>query len=573
MNEKIIAFSMALILILNFAVFSEVGAQAEYSLAVRVVDPSGNPLKNVEVYLIKGEEVRKFLTNSTGYAEFKHLEEGEYVAEVRFDNITLARKTVKVPEEREVELTALLSTLRLRFVNLDENPVKNLIVTLKSSSYSTSGKTDENGTVVFEKVPYSALEGVGEYRLKVLLGKVKLLEESLEVDQPTIFKQITLPLISLKLTIVNLEGKPVPKVSVKLVSGNFSASRSAENGTAFFENIPSSEVEGMGPYSINASIVLGKKKVTIIHEVRQLTSSQSFSLIADLAEFKVRVVDEEGEPLSGIEVVLSNQLAKDFTSAKTDVTGVAKFENIPLSIGAAKAGIYEIKALRAGNLIGKISYELTRSGEIAEIRAARNEVRIKLVDFNDEPLAGYNVTLIDDLTNQEVKAFTNEVGEAILKLFYGPYELRVSKGGRQVYSKLIQVGESEITLKLNDVNFPLILSVQDAFGKAVKSAKAKISAGDQVVFDGQLDGEPLMLKLPYPTEVRCDVYDSTGRLIHRVVIYADGPTTQVIRLADYIEIAGLMPLEALALAVALPITLILMASGVLLLYRRTRAKG
>ena len=573
MNKLLIASLIISILVLNIALLPGVEAQANFSLSVRAVDPLGKPLKGIEVYLLKGAEVRKFLTNATGYAEFKHLEEGEYVAEVRLNNVTLARKTVKVPDEREVTLTALLSTVKFRFVNVDNKPVKDLRIVFESSGYANLGKTDANGTITFDKVPYSTLEGVGVYRLRVSLGRVKVFEKSLEVDQPSIFEQINLPLISLKLTIVNLEGEPIPKVQVKLTSGNFSATKSAENGTALFENLPSSEIEGVGVYSINATINLGKQRVTIIHEKRELTSTQSLSLIADLAELKVKVIDDEGKPLRGITVMLSNKLAKDFASAETDSKGIAEFENIPLSIGAVKAGTYEIKALRAGSIIGEVEYDLTRSGEIAEIRATRNEVRIKLTDFNNEPLVGYEVSIIDDLTQEEFKTSTNEAGEAVFKLFYGPYELRILKNGKQIYSKFIQVKEDRIELKLEDINFPLMLSIQDAFGRPVKSAKARITAGEQVLFEGELNGELLLLKLPHPTEIHCDIFDLDGRLIHREVFYADKPSTQDIRLSDYVELGGLIPLETLALAAALSIILILLASGILLLYRRIRAKG
>ncbi|MCD6312800.1 MAG: hypothetical protein J7L79_03180 [Thaumarchaeota archaeon] len=44
--------------------------QAEGSLVVLVKDPLGNPIEGLEVHLIKGEEVRKFVTNSTGSLSF-----------------------------------------------------------------------------------------------------------------------------------------------------------------------------------------------------------------------------------------------------------------------------------------------------------------------------------------------------------------------------------------------------------------------------------------------------------------------------------------------------------------------
>jgi hypothetical protein len=44
----------------------------EISLTVHVHDPLRKSLDGIEVRLIRGVEVRRFVTNSTGYAEFKY---------------------------------------------------------------------------------------------------------------------------------------------------------------------------------------------------------------------------------------------------------------------------------------------------------------------------------------------------------------------------------------------------------------------------------------------------------------------------------------------------------------------
>jgi len=573
LDRKGIAILLASIIMLSSILLPGAGAEAEHSITIRVVDPSGTPLRNMDVYLIRGAEVRRFITNSTGYAEFRHLEEGEYVAEVRLGNITLAKRAIKVPEEVVVELTAPISTrIELRFLNLDGRPVKDLSIMLESGGYSASGRTNVNGVAVFERIPYSGLEGVGVYRLTASLGDVKLLDHRIMVDKPEISEEFSLPLLDLRLTIVNLEGEPVAGASVRLASRGYSASRVAENGTAYFENVPSSAVVGVGAYNITASISLGRRMVKVVSDVRDLTSSQSLSLIADLAELRVRVVDEDGEPLAGIQVMLSNELAANFTSASTGSDGVAIFRNMPLSRGAAGAGVYVIRALRAGTSIGEASHELVRSGEVVEVRARRSEVRFRLVDYEGRPLAGYNLTLIDDLTNRGVMAVTDELGEAAFRIFYGPYGVRISKGGRVIYTGSIRILQGEVMMRLDRVNFPLVIDVRDAFGRPVRSAEARISLADEIIFHDKLTGEPLPLKMPYPAELRCDIYDSSGRLVHREVVVADAPGSRVIRLMDYVEAAGLVPLEAVALGLIMLIAAILLASGTILLVRGIRRK-
>ncbi|MCD6236173.1 MAG: carboxypeptidase regulatory-like domain-containing protein [Thaumarchaeota archaeon] len=561
----------ALILSLS-AVAQTALAQAEASLAIHVVNPLGAPLKGVEVHLIKGTETRRFITNSTGYAEFKHLEPGEYVARVKRGNITLAEEKVRVPETREVTLTALIAEVKISIVNLDGEPVSGLSVALNSSGYYTSSKTDKNGTAVFDQVPYSELGGVGPYRLEVKLDKVLIYAEKLEVDRPEISEQLRVPLISLRLTVVNLEGVSVPGVTVKISAGEFSAVKRAGNGTAAFDNVPSSSVSSIGEYRIDVLMTTPGGEITIYSEKRSLTKSQSLTLIADLARLKVKVVDEDGKPVEKVEVSLSNKLAEDFASKETGKDGVVVFDNVPLSAGEAQAGTYKIKARRAGVEIAEAELEVKDPEESVELQARRNVVRIRLVDFEEKPLANYGVSLVDDLTGKEYESSTNEAGVAEFKIFYGPYELKVIKDGEPVYSKLIEVKEESMELKLADINFPFKIIVKDAFENPVKSAELKVFAGSKELFAGRLEGKPVELVLPHPAQLQCDVYAPDGKLVQRESFYADGPGSRVVRLPDYVELGGLLPLEQIAIAIS-SLIIALMAAAALILYRASRVKG
>ncbi|MCD6312801.1 MAG: hypothetical protein J7L79_03185, partial [Thaumarchaeota archaeon] len=79
----------------------------------------------------------------------------------KLDNVTVAEKLVKVPEEREVSLTALLATVKLKLVNLDGEPVGGLELVMESAGYKVSARSNERGAIRLERIPYSGLEGVG----------------------------------------------------------------------------------------------------------------------------------------------------------------------------------------------------------------------------------------------------------------------------------------------------------------------------------------------------------------------------------------------------------------------------
>ena len=64
-----------------------------------------------------------------------------------------------------------------------------------------------------------------------------------------------------------------------------------------------------------------------------------------------------------------------------------------------------------------------------------------------------------------------------------------------------------------------------------------------------------------------------GDLIQRETIYADGPSTHVVRLDSYIQLGGLLRLEELAQAIGFGISALILALSAILLVRSFRRKG
>jgi len=573
MNKRT-PIALTALIIASLMILSHASAQAEQTLIVKVVNPLGEELKGMEVLLVRGTETRRFMTNASGYAEFKHIAPGDYVVKVVLKNITLAEEKVKVPEQLEMTLTAKIASMRLKLTNLDGNPVEGLLVNLSNGNGLVfTAKSDKEGVVSFNQVPYSELEGVGEYSLTVNLEKLVIHEEGFEVAAPEISKNISLPLLNVKITIKDLEGDPVPKVSLTLSSPGYSTHTSSANGTIIISNLPSSGIERVGAYELNVTMRTKVGDIPIYTEEREFTSSESIDLVADLAKLTVKVVDDAGNPISSVKVVLSNNLAEEFAAAETDKDGVAEFKYVPLSSGEIPAGKYLIKALRGGVAIGEKEFEVSKPRDTAELVAERKSITIRLTDFRGEPLTGYTVKIVDELTEREFESITDSAGKASFKLFFGSYDLRILKEGREIYSKPISIQEDFLELNLKDVNFPLKIIVKDALGNPLKSAIIKISTKTGILREVEANGEPIEVTLPYPAYLSCDIYTPEGKLLQRNTFFADNPGSMEIVLRDYIEFNGFLSLENIALAIAATIAAISVASFSAVIYRRMRTKG
>jgi hypothetical protein len=520
----------------------------EASLTVHVHDPLGRSLDGVEVRLIRGVEVRRFVTNSTGYAEFKYLEPGEYGLEVVVESVTVAERAVKIPDDRFIDVEAKVAEVEFRLLNLDGEPVKALKIELRAEGYTCSAESDDKGMVRVARIPYSDLKGVGAYSLIVRMDKLVIYKGSLEVAEPRVYRNMTLPLASLRLTVVNLEGEPVPKISVKLSSEGYSTEGRSDSGTMAFKNLPLSEVGGVGAYRINTSMRVGGGDMPIYYEERSISGSANISLIADLARLRVRIVDEGGEPVKGVIVSLSNRLMANFTSGGTNENGEAVFENMPLSRGVVSAGTYIIQATRAGRVIGELRAEFERPGAILDVVVRRGEQRLRLLDYHGKPLAGYLVKLVDEVGGDSFNASTNALGEVDFKLFHGPYIVEVYRDERLIRSSSMQLAGGFLEVKLDEVNFPLSIRVVDAMGRPVGSGHIEVSAEGRTILREELSGKPVSLDIPYPLELRCDIYSNDGRLLQRELLHAYGPGELVVELRDYVFLGGLMKLEAVAAA-------------------------
>jgi len=282
----------------------------------------------------------------------------------------------------------------------------------------------------------------------------------------------------------------------------------------------------------------------------------------------VKVLDEDNVPIKGITVWLSNELAENFTSAITDSKGVAEFDNVPLSGGKTKAGRYIVKVFKAGRIIGEEAAEVLKPRQELKVTVTRVMVRLSLTDYEDKPLSGYLVRLTDRETGEEFNATTGADGSISLKLFFGDYRIDVSKDGYSIYNGLVKVSNSSFKLKVESVNFPYMLMVEDGFGNSIKSGSIRVKAGDEVIHESALTGQPIKLKLPRPTFLYIDVYADDGRLIERTRILARKPGQTEIKLPDYIYLNGLMPLETLGFTVSITALIAFLGISGFMIYRR-----
>jgi 5-hydroxyisourate hydrolase-like protein (transthyretin family) len=564
---------IVIILLTVFSTTSIVEAQLP-ELIVRVVDPSGNPLERIEVTITKGTESYRFITNTTGYAIFSGLSEGTYILQAKLDKVIIAEATIDFPKETSKTIVANISNVEIKLVDLDKKPVPSAQIRLLSKTRIAeyNAVTNEEGIATLNKIPYTLLNDIKGYDLTISVGGYTILHiTDLEINQPVQKLEYTLELLSLNITALNMEGEQISRVNVKLQAGNYTKTMRTDKGVARFIQVPSSNIEWVGEYTLNVTYTIGRVEYTVYSSKRKLVSSQSMDLVLELGSIEVTVLDEEGKPLRNFLVSLSNQKPQNFTQQQTDEDGRVIFVNMPLSRGVAQAGEYTIQVYRLNKKMSEVRIDHSSAKSSVTMKIAKSSISLFLRDYSKQPLVEYNVSLVDLDSGDQYTGITDINGEMLLKIFPGRYRIEVYKNNTIFYKGELNIFNNSLTMDIEKINFPLAIKIIDAFGNAMRTGEMIVKLSSHQIYSGPIDAIS-SITVPHVGFITVDVRIS-GNLIWRETIFVDGPREHIIRLTSYVTVLGnILPLETLALIVSVMFSLLLVTIGGLIIHRSRKRR-
>ena len=546
---------------------------AQQDLYVHVVDADGRPRGNVEVRVIREGFSRIFITNSTGYAIFKDLASGTYTVEAIIRNVVVAQKVVEFPREQHVELVLEVSSLNVIVLDTKEKPVQGITVRVRDSGgrVSLSGTTDEFGSVSFSDVPYSSLKGIGNYTAEAFVDGIAVAKSEFSVPEER-FVKLFAKLVNLNITVTNMEGKKVSQVSVTIRSGNFSRSLTGPEGFVSFQNIPSSELVLTRSYTIEVTRTVLTKPITVYRENRSVTYDMALDAVASLGTLKLRVVDEEGKPIRGVNVRISHGLLANFTVLETDANGTITLYNAPFSTSPSNVGDYTLMLFRGNSYMGKLVTRVTSALVEETFVMKLSKAVLTVTDYEGVPLAGVVLKAKDVVSGAEYEGTTENDGRVELKILPGPYEVTFNYMGRFVYSSVMNLGDDTIKVRLNSVNYPVTITVVDSLGTPIGGLTLQANFDGGRVYEGTVGREGIRLTIPYPGELSVSVF-MDGGLLQKRIIQLVGPEELRIRIGDKINIGGSLVDVALIVQVITFVFLIASLLGlsyVLLSWRRAK---
>jgi hypothetical protein len=313
-------------------------------------------------------------------------------------------------------------------------------------------------------------------------------------------------------------------------------------------------------YTIEVTRTVLTKPITIYRENRSVIHDVALDVVASLGTLKLRVVDDEGKPVRGVNVKISHGLLANFTVLETDADGTITLYNAPFSTPPSNVGDYTLMIFRGNSYMGKLVTKVTSALVEETFVMKLSRTVLTVTDYEGVPLAGVVLKTRDITSGIEYEKTTENDGRVELKILPGPYEVTFNYMGKSVYSSVMNLGEGAINIRLNSVNYPVTVTVVDSLGTPIGGLTLQANFDGKRVYDGVIDKKGIRLSAPYPGELAISVF-MDGKLLQKRIIQLTGPEEFRIRIGDKLSIGGSLVDVALIIQVITLVSFVASLSG------------
>lgn len=565
---RYLAFSLILIFLLSLAHLDQVSAQLS-TLHVVVKDASGKPREGAQVTITNGTYTSPSRTNGSGVASFVNISPGTYNVSLAFEGFLIAQKDVKIPDETQVDLVALLSSLRVKASDLSGRALaqKEVVLSNMNLKLNRSLVTNSEGEVEFGDVPHSSVAGVGEYSVKVFIQGIAVANETLSVPAEPF--SLRGQVASGNITVLDIAGNPASDLAVNIESESGKASQlgTTSQGWVLLGDLPASTLPGIGRYVIKVLDFKTGIVVEVVNSTRTILSDFNVTLTASIAKLVVKVVDDEGNPLPATSILISHGKSANFSSLNTGNDGTVSLEKAPLS---NIVGDYNMVFYRGRAEVGRADASFLVNEQTVTFTVKRQNVRLIVQDNDEAPILNAKLTILDVATGKSFSAVSNELGVAEFKVFHGSYRIDVNIENKEVGSQRIEISAPEAKLHLQSVNFPVRLSFRDVLGLPIENARVSATFDGAAILSGETVSEgTLSVKLPSPGILKVE-FRIGDELVYAENLRVGGPFSNIVYLSGFVVVFG-APLRVgilLDLVATLVLSVIVVLNAYLLIVRR-----
>jgi len=474
---------------------------------------------NVTIFDPLGKRSTSYISNQTGHINLKFIEAGSYIVSVQKANRTVGYQEINIVQNATHLIKTWAYDFNMTLIDKQGNLLANHTVMLYDQiKFNMSKYTYESGTVVRRQNFTLITEGLGNlvaqaksdnngtlnfpavwngtYLLKVIgvetiieeyvLGELKVThmppavgEGIMALQKPT---NVTLPCIraDFQLHLVTASNVNVTKAQVYTHD---------MNGYLFYEDISNATgyVEHKNVYFINGAFAITVRygNRTIGYNKIVITETKVFTIKCWTNNLTVTCVDLNNAPLAGYVVLLydqvvfysatnitivTNQTMQLINWTKTDINGVARFNNL-------WNGTYWI-TVSSGEIVKEMIINLQKT-ESVRITGETTYMSLAFVTRAGYPLSGAIVTVYDSSQNLIFWEHTDISGHILRKsLRLGIYTINVEWMGTQVASRTVNV-QTDYGKTIICGVYSFTLHSVDQFGNILSKADVVLEGTNQ----------------------------------------------------------------------------------------------
>jgi len=293
-----------------------------------------------------------------------------------------------------------------------------------------SAKTDESGSASFPGVPE------GEYLVKVFWKDIEVYRDRLKVTG-SVVKKIHGKVYDVMLKIRTADGDPFAAKWVLVDPSGRMHAPEAPTDIISLSLIPAGSCELR---------IFDESNVTVLSktfEVEELAELEALTL--PIKNLVVKAIWEDGSPISGAKISLSEIGGNKSYESVTSSSGEARFDRIPYSR-------YSLTVYYPRTSLAIIKENVTFSGDPIEVEAKQAQVQVKVVDWLDNPLRDALVRLhVSGIVLGELRTRVDGVASFSKLPNLPAYQLEVKHGPLKV-SEVVHPGQV-LAVKLGVISF------------------------------------------------------------------------------------------------------------------------
>jgi len=289
-----------------------------HPLQATVVDSEDRPLQNAEINLLDhdGNLVFSRATDEDGTIGYEQLPGGDWSLEVFWMDRNVGYTTVQLTEKEEITLETEVYDLHITVEDSEEQILEGAEVSLlDGDELIYSEESDEEGDVSFEQI------ASGEWMIEINWQRVRVLWYPIEDLNETETMTLETDVHTLYLDVVDSEGDALHEAEIVLYGprDELVYSRDSDgDGSTFFVQLPG------GDWDIE--VYWADHEVATVNVT--LEESERRTIVTDVHNLSVLVLDNEGEPLEGAEVTLMDDTGLPLSSRETNEGGRVYFSQL-----------------------------------------------------------------------------------------------------------------------------------------------------------------------------------------------------------------------------------------------------